>query len=201
MVSKNIGQAFGMPLHWKPRVVMTPTLSSPRWSLWWQLAGITVMTKLALRQFSILGITHGLVNIRITIAIHWHSQRFLESESLSYYRVLNTLVRVTDSAQHSASHFEQWIQFLWQMSHKCVNWVLGCLEIMILVYPDPFRQAILCRNRTGINPMMQAGCGPILAHYGISARMWCFVKMKTFCSIRLCLVTRQSFYSIVYRMW
>ena len=56
------------------------------------------MTKLALRQFSILGITHGVVNIRITIAIHWHSQRFLESESLSYYRVLNTLVRVTDSA-------------------------------------------------------------------------------------------------------
>ena len=68
-------------------------------------------------------------------------------------------------------------------------------------YPDPFRQAILCRNRTGINPMMQAGCGPILAHYGISARMWCFVKMKTFCSITLFLVTRQSFYSIVYRMW
>ena len=56
------------------------------------------MTKLALRQFSILGITHGLVNIRITITIHWHSQRFLENESLSYYRVLNTLVRVTDSA-------------------------------------------------------------------------------------------------------
>ena len=54
--------------------------------------------KLALRQFSILGITHGLVNIRIMIAIHWHSQRFLESESLSYYRVLNTLVRVKDSA-------------------------------------------------------------------------------------------------------
>ena len=51
--------------------------------------------KLALRQFSILNITHGLVNIRIAIAIHCHSQRFLESESLSYYRVLNTLVRVT----------------------------------------------------------------------------------------------------------
>ena len=68
-------------------------------------------------------------------------------------------------------------------------------------YPDPFRQTILCRNRTGINPMMQAGCGPILAHCGISARMWCFVKMKTFCSITLFLVTRQSFYSIVYRMW
>ena len=44
------------------------------------------------------GITHGLVNIRITIAIHWHSQPFLESESVSYYRVLNMLVRVTDSA-------------------------------------------------------------------------------------------------------
>ena len=51
--------------------------------------------KLALRQFSILDITHGLVNIRITIAIHCHSQRFIESESHSYYRVLNTLVRVT----------------------------------------------------------------------------------------------------------
>ena len=80
--------------------------------------------------------------------------------------------------------------FLRQMSHKSVNCVLTCLEIMILVYPDPFRQAILCRNRTGINPMMQAGCRPILAHYGISARMWCFVKMKTFCSITLFLVTR-----------
>ena len=90
VVSKNIGQVLGMPLHWKPRVVMTPTLSSPRWSLWWQLAGITLMTNLALRPFSIVGITHGLVNIRITNAIHWHSQRFLESESLSYYRVLNT---------------------------------------------------------------------------------------------------------------
>ena len=37
VVSKNIGQVFGMPLPWKPRVVMTPTLSSPRLSLWWQL--------------------------------------------------------------------------------------------------------------------------------------------------------------------
>ena len=94
MVSKIIGQVFGMPLHWKPRVVMTPTLSSSRLSLWWHLAGTTVMTTLALRQFPILGITHGLVNIGITIAIHCHSQRFLASESLSYYRVLNTLVRV-----------------------------------------------------------------------------------------------------------
>ena len=160
----------GMPLHWKPRVVMTPALSSPRLSLW-QLAGTTVMTKLTLRQFSILGNTHGLVNIRITIAVHCHSQRFLGSEPLSYYRVFNTLVLVTDSAYHSASHLEQWIDFLWQMSHKCVNCVLACLEIMILVYPVPFRQAILCHNRTGINPMMQAGCGPILAHYGISARI------------------------------
>ena len=56
------------------------------------------MTKLASRKFSILGITHGIVNIRITIVIHCHSQRLLESESLSYYRILNTLVRVTDSA-------------------------------------------------------------------------------------------------------
>ena len=56
------------------------------------------MTKLALRQMSILGVTHGLVNIRITIAIHCHSQRLLESESLSYYSVLNRLARVTDSA-------------------------------------------------------------------------------------------------------
>ena len=87
VVSKNIGQVSGVPLHWKPRVVMTLTLPSPRLSLWWQLAGSTVMTKLALRQFSILGIIHGLVNIRITNAIHCHSQRFLESESLSYYRV------------------------------------------------------------------------------------------------------------------
>ena len=51
------------------------------------------MTKLALRQFSILGITYGLENIRITIAIDCYSQRFLESESLSYYSILNTLVR------------------------------------------------------------------------------------------------------------
>ena len=98
MVSKNIGQIFGVPLHWKPRVVKTPTLSSPRLSLWWQLTGTTVMTKLALRQFSILCITNGLVNIRITIAIHCHSQRFLESESLSYYLVLDIPVRGTDSA-------------------------------------------------------------------------------------------------------
>ena len=109
VVSKNIGQVFGMPLHWKPRVVMTPTLSSPRWSLWWQLAGITVMTKLALRQFSILGITHGLVNIRITIAINWHSQkRFLESESLSYYRVLNTLARVLTRQSFYSIVYRMW---------------------------------------------------------------------------------------------
>ena len=44
------------------------------------------MTKLALRQFSILGITRGLVNIRITIAIHWHSQQILESESGVYLK-------------------------------------------------------------------------------------------------------------------
>ena len=99
VVSKNIGQVFGMSLHWKARVdsaniVITQVVTS----LWWQLAGTTVMTKLALRQFSTLVITHGPVNIRIMIAIHCHSQRFLESESLSYYCVLNTLVRVTDSA-------------------------------------------------------------------------------------------------------
>ena len=64
MVSKNIGQVFDIPLHWKPTVVMTPSLSSPRLSVSWQLAGTTVITKLALRQFSILGITHGLGNIR-----------------------------------------------------------------------------------------------------------------------------------------
>ena len=40
--------------------------------------------------------THGLVNIRIMIAIHCHLPRFLESESLSYYRGLNRLVRLTD---------------------------------------------------------------------------------------------------------
>ena len=28
-VSMNIGQVFGMSLYWKPRVVMTPPLSSP----------------------------------------------------------------------------------------------------------------------------------------------------------------------------
>ena len=83
VVSKNIGQVFGMPLHWKLRVVMTAILPPPRLSLWWQLAGTTVMTKLALRQFSILCFTHGLVNSRITIAIHCYSQRFLESESIS----------------------------------------------------------------------------------------------------------------------
>ena len=96
VVSKNIGQVFGMPLYWKPRVVIMATLPSPRLSLWWQIADTTVMTKLALRQFSILGFTHGLVNIRITIVTHCHSERFLESESLSYYRVLNTLVRVRE---------------------------------------------------------------------------------------------------------
>ena len=42
------------------------TLSSPRLSLWWQLAGITGMT---VRLFSISGITHDLANIRFTIAI------------------------------------------------------------------------------------------------------------------------------------
>ena len=39
--------------------------------------------------------THGLVKIRITIAIHCHLQRFLERDSLSYCRVLDTPVRVT----------------------------------------------------------------------------------------------------------
>ena len=114
--------------------------------------------------------------------------------------------------KHASSGDRQCItlsESLWTMNTfliSCDKWVtsvwivLACLEIMILVYPGPFRQAILCRNRTGTNPMMQAGCGPNLAHYGVSARMWCFVKMKTFCSITLFLVTRQSFYSIVYRM-
>ena len=49
------------------------------------------MTMLALRQFSISCITIGLVNSRFTIAIHCLSQRFLVSESLSYYRVLYVL--------------------------------------------------------------------------------------------------------------
>ena len=40
------------------------------------------------------------------------------------------------------------INFLWQMSHKCVNCVLACLEINDTIYPDPFRRAILCRNRS-----------------------------------------------------
>ena len=42
--------------------------------------------------------THGLVNIRITIVIHLHLPRVLESKSFSYHRVLYTLVQVTDSA-------------------------------------------------------------------------------------------------------
>ena len=91
VVSKNIGQVFGISLHWKPNVVMTPTLSSTSLSLWWKLVGTTVMTMLALRQFSISCITIGLVNPRFTIAIHCLSQRFLVSESLSYYRVLYVL--------------------------------------------------------------------------------------------------------------
>ena len=37
--------------------------------------------------------------------------------------------RMTESAQHSASHFVQQTNFLWEMSHKCVNCVSACREI------------------------------------------------------------------------
>ena len=105
-----------MPFHWKPRVVMTQTLSSPWLSLWWQLAATTVMTKLALRQFSILGISHGLVNIRITIAIHWHLQRFLDSESLSYNRV--TVFKYASSGDRQCIALDE---SLWTMNQFLVT--------------------------------------------------------------------------------
>ena len=127
VVSKNIGRVFGMTLHWKPRVVMTTILSLPRLSLWWQLAGTTVMQSWHYDNFPILDITHGPVNIRITIAIHCHSQRFLESENLSYYRVFNTLVRVTVHNTRRVILNNEWISCdKWVTS---VNCVLACLEI------------------------------------------------------------------------
>ena len=95
---------------------MTPTLSSPR-----ALQVAIIMTPCDDHSDDKVGITtivdfryytHGLVNIGITIAIQCHLLRFPESESLSYYHVLNTLIRVTDSASHSASHFEQRTNFL-----------------------------------------------------------------------------------------
>ena len=132
-VSKNIGQVFSVSLYRKPRVVMTPPLSSPG-----ALQVVITMVTCGNHSDDKVGFmiimdfryyTHGLVNIRITIAIHFHLPRFLESESLWYCRVLDTLVWVTDSAYHSASHFEQLINFLWQISYKCVNGPLACLKI------------------------------------------------------------------------
>ena len=101
-VLMNIGQVFGVSLYWKPRVVITPPLSSP-------VALKVVITMVTCGNnsddkvvFMIIidfkYYTHGLVNIRITIAIYCHLPRFLESESLSYYRVLDKLVRMRDSA-------------------------------------------------------------------------------------------------------
>ena len=87
-VSKDIGQVFGLPLYWKPRVVMTPPLSSPG-----ALQVVTTMVTCGNHSDHKVGFmiivdfryyTHGLVNIRITIAIHFHFPRFLESESLWY---------------------------------------------------------------------------------------------------------------------
>ena len=133
--------------------------------------------------------THGLVNIRITIAIHCHLPRFLECKSLSYYSVSNTLVHVTGSAKHSVSHFEQWVNFLWQISHKCVKCVLACLEIYdtgltrsmetshIVPQSDRNQHNVASRTRS---------------HFGTS--MLFNHKSKLF------LVTRQSFYSIAYRI-
>ena len=101
-VSMNIGQVFGVSLYWKPRVVMTPPLSSPG-----ALQVVITMVTCGNHSDDKVGFmiivdfryyTHGLVNIRMTIAIHCHLSRFLESESLSYYRVLDTLVRVRDRA-------------------------------------------------------------------------------------------------------
>ena len=100
-----------------------------RLSLWWYLAANTVMTIGIMRIVDFTYCVHGPVNIRVTIAIHCHQPRFLESESLLCDRVLNTLVRMTGSAWHWASCFEQWINFLWQTSHKYVNCALACLEI------------------------------------------------------------------------
>ena len=65
-------------LHWKPRVAMTPSLSSPG-ALQVVIMMITcgaqgdvgIMTVVDFRYY-----THGQVNIRITIAIHCHLPRF-----------------------------------------------------------------------------------------------------------------------------
>ena len=50
------------------------------------------------------------------------------------------------------SPFEHLINFFSRVYVLCVNMVRN-----ILVKPDPCRQATLCRDQTGINPMLQAG--------------------------------------------
>ena len=132
------------------------TLRSPQW---WQSC---IMTVVDFRYY-----THGLVNIRITIAIHCHLPRCLECKSLSYYSVSNTLVHVTGSAKHSVSHFEQWVNFLWQISHKCVKCVLACLEIYdtgltrsmetshIVPQSDRNQHNVASRTRSHFGTMMQ----------------------------------------------
>ena len=98
-VSMSIGEVFGVALHWNPRVVMTPPLSSPE-TLQVVIMMITcgdhsddkvgIMTIVDFRYY-----THGLGKIGITIAMHCHD--FLKV-NLFVLTCLDTLVRVRDSA-------------------------------------------------------------------------------------------------------
>ena len=127
-VSKNIGQVFGVSLYWKPRVVMTPPLS-PQGALQVVITMVTCgnhsddkvgfMIIVDCRYY-----THGLVNIRITIAIHCHLPRFLESVVLPCFRYASSGDKQCITLGQS-----QLINFLWQISYKCVNCALACLKI------------------------------------------------------------------------
>ena len=116
VLSKNIGPVFGMPLHWKPIVVIVITQV------------VIMMTTCRDHSDDQVGITtifdfkyySWSSEHRITIAKHCHSQRFLESESLSYYRVLNMLVRlqtVRDTRRITLNNesisYDKWVTSLW----------------------------------------------------------------------------------------
>ena len=77
--------------------------------------------------------THGPVNIRITIAVHCHLPRFFFISWKWIFFVLPCFKYASSGDKQCiilANHFEQWINFLWQMCHKCVNCVLAWLEIL-----------------------------------------------------------------------
>ena len=130
----NIGQVFGLSLYWKPRVVMTPPLSSPG-----ALQVVITMVTCGNHSDDKVGFmiivdfryyTHGLVNIRITIAIHCHLPRFLESESLSYH---STVFRYASSGERPCITLGQ---SLWTMDQFLVTNKLQVCELCVSMFTN-----------------------------------------------------------------